>query len=124
VPRPATIERTEDRRHASRFELCIPVILSWTDEGGKRRVAAGFSRNIATSGLFLTTRSALPPLSSKVNVELILPPLARKSVGMKLSSPGTVVRAERTVSGGGLGIASRFGRLEHADAVELLAAAD
>ncbi len=112
-----------DRRNAYRFELCVPVILSWIDAAGQGRVTAGFSRDIAALGIFVVTQSELPPLSSKVDVEVILPSLGWKSRGMKLSSPGRVVRAEPTVGGGGLGVASRFGRLEHADAPELLAAA-
>ncbi len=119
----ATIGASVNRRHACRFELCVPVILSWSDKEGRERVTAGFSRDIATLGIFVVTQSELPPLSSKVHVEVILPSLARKSRGMTLNSPGTVVRAEPTVGGGGLGVASQFDMLEHADALELLPAA-
>lgn len=104
-----------NRRQARRFEMCAPVIFTWTDGQGHTREGAGFSRNISTRGVFVVTHSVVPELSSSMELQVILPWLSSRSRDMELVAQGIVARIETLAKGAGLGIASPFGIVEDPD---------
>lgn len=98
-----------DRRQARRFEMCAPVIFTWTDGEGRRRESAGFSRNISAGGVFVVSHTALPAVSASMELHVVLPSLSSRSRDMELMAQGIVARVEKLADGAGLGIASPFG---------------
>lgn len=101
-----------DRRQARRFEMCAPVIFTWTDGEGKPREGAGFSRNISTRGVFVVAHAAVPALCASMELQVILPSLSSRSQDMELMAQGIVARVEKLAEGTGLGVASSFGMVE------------
>ena len=101
-----------DRRQARRFEMCAPVIFTWTDGEGKPREGAGFSRNISTRGVFVIAHAAVPAVCANMELQVILPSLSSRSQDMELMAQGTVARIEKLAEGTGLGVASLFGMVE------------
>ena len=98
-----------DRRQARRFEMCAPVIFTWTDGQGHTREGAGFSRNISSRGVFVVTHSDLPALCSSMELQVILPSFSSRSRDLELMAQGIVARIEILAEGAGVGIASAFG---------------
>lgn len=111
-----------DRRQARRFEMCAPVIFSWTDDQGNRHEGAGFTRNISTAGLLVIVHSAPPSQLALVDVEVILPAIGEGVRGLQLKSQGPVVRLEGLPDGMGVGIASPFAVVETGEGPGVMAA--
>jgi PilZ domain len=81
-----------DRRAATRFLLRAPAIIRWTDAAGAKREDLGRTRDISTSGAFLTCNVALP-VGTKVGLEIHLPALERNTLQrVQLKSTGKVIR--------------------------------
>ena len=81
-----------ERRAAIRFLLRAPVIIRWTDASGAKREDLGRTRDISTSGAFLSCNVALP-VGTKVSLEIHLPSLERNTLQrVQLKSTGKIVR--------------------------------
>jgi hypothetical protein len=104
-----------ERRKTRRFVLEIPALFRWMDDGQRPCEGAGFCRDISTSGVFVTTFSAAPPLARKLDLVVLLPPLSPAGSAMQLCSTGSVVRVEPIGKGVGLGIVSAFGDFGDSD---------
>jgi hypothetical protein len=104
-----------DRRQARRFALDVPVVFRWSTEGQTACEGAGFSRDISTTGVFVITLSAAPPLFCKLDIMVLLPSLDAKAAGLRLRSQGIVVRVVPVRGGVGMGIASSFGEFDRSD---------
>jgi hypothetical protein len=111
-----TLETGAERRKARRFVLEIPVLFRWMDDGQRACEGAGFCRDISTSGVFVISCSAAPPLARKLDLVVLLPSLSPAGPAMQLCSTGSVVRVEPIGKGVGLGIASAFSGLKDSKA--------
>lgn len=68
----------------------------------------GFTRDISTGGVFVTSSTA-PPLGTPIAVELHLPSLAPSGPGLRLRAEGQVVRVEGMQEQPGFAVAAHFG---------------
>ena len=82
------------QRESVRFNIRLPVIFRWNDEQRGRQQNGGFTHDISTGGLFVS--SLIPPPSGvTVELEVMLPPLAESGHGVRLQSEGRVLGIER-----------------------------
>jgi hypothetical protein len=105
-----------EHRKARRFVVEIPVLFRWIDDRQTACEGAGFCRDISTSGVFVITFSAIPPVCHPVDLMVLLPHLNAGGPAMRLCSNGSVVRVEAVGQAIGLGITSNFGHLENSEA--------
>jgi hypothetical protein len=95
-------------RAAVRFQLRAPVIITWTDASGAKREDLGRTRNISTSGAFLSCH-ALLPVGTKVGLEIHLPPLERDTLQrVRLKSTGKVIRVTEMAQDAGFAVSGSF----------------
>jgi hypothetical protein len=81
-----------ERRAAIRFLLRAPVIIRWADASGAKREDIGHTRDISTTGAFLTCNTPLP-VGTKVSLDIHLPALERNALErVQLRSKGKVIR--------------------------------
>ena len=81
-----------EKRKAVRYELCLPVIFKWTDEGGNTVQEGGFTRDISTAGLYISCPK-LPPIQTALALEILLPPNKKVlSNSLKLEATVEIVR--------------------------------
>ncbi len=88
-----------ENRNALRYPLRFPVIFKWHDCDEISRQGGGFTRDISTGGLFISSASA-PPAGTPLAFEVLLPPLEAKPKNLKLQAEGRVARSE----GNGFGV--------------------
>ena len=97
-----------ERRAAVRFLLHAPVIIKWTDASGAKREDVGRTRDISTSGTFLTCNAQLP-VGTKVGIEIHLPPLERNALQrVRLQTKGKVIRVAEGVEQAGVAVRGVF----------------
>lgn len=90
-------------RRAKRYRLTAPAIFLWAPQDGEPQRGAGETRDINTFGVFVVTDS-LPPVGSRVQMEIMLPTLTDTGSGMHLQGEGIVLRGEpRGAEGTGSG---------------------
>jgi hypothetical protein len=80
-------------QRATRYQVRAPVLYSWIDEGGMKRQAGGFTRNVSSGGVFVVSAMS-PPIGTGISLEVMLPPLEDASPGWQLRASGKVVRVE------------------------------
>jgi hypothetical protein len=96
-----------ERRGAIRFLLHAPVITRWIDATGAQREDLGRTRDISTSGAFLTGHA--PPVGTKVSLEIHLPALERNTFQrVQLKSTGKVIRIAEMVREAGFAVRGAF----------------
>ena len=88
-PRRTTIEL----RKARRYPLSAPVRFMWAPREGKPQTGRGVTRDINIAGVYVQT-DALPPVGSRIQMELVLPRLGDTGPGMQLAGEGVVLRSE------------------------------
>jgi hypothetical protein len=97
-----------ERRAAVRFVLHAPVIIRWTDASGAKREDLGRTRDISTTGAFLTCNLRLP-VGTKLSLEIHLPPLERNTVQrVQLQATGKVVRVTQSAGQEGVAVRGEF----------------
>jgi hypothetical protein len=102
-----------ERRAAIRFRLHAPVIIRWTDASGAKQEGVGRTRDISTSGTFLTCRVLLP-VGTAVGLEIHLPPLERNTLQrVRLESTGKVIRVTEMAQQAGLAVSGPFTLHDH-----------
>jgi hypothetical protein len=79
-------------RSAHRYLLQVPVEYEWEDSANSTRREVGFIRNISTGGVYVDGTRAIPPVGSRIQVEIYLPRYSRPGTGMLLSGEGHVLR--------------------------------
>ncbi len=80
----------DPRRRFKRFELHIQAYVSWKSGDGKKRRAAGITRDLSTHGAFISVANC-PEERSLATVEFLLGPAsARRRMRMR----GRVIRTE------------------------------
>ena len=75
-----------------RYKLCLPLVFEWTDENGTVIQGAGFTRDVSTSGVFVTCDD-LPPIKSAIRLQIALP--SNKQVfpeSLRLTATAEVLR--------------------------------
>jgi hypothetical protein len=97
-----------ERRGASRVPLHAPVIIKWTDASGVRREDVGRTRDVSTSGAFLTSHAFLP-VGAKLSAEIHLPPLGRDAPqNVRLHFAGKVIRVAEKATQTGFAVSGPF----------------
>jgi hypothetical protein len=97
-----------ERRAAIRFQLQAPVIIRWTDEPGAMREDVARTRDISTSGAFLTCH-ALLAVGTKVSLDIHLPALERGTLQrLRLQSTGKVIRVTEVAQQAGFAVSGPF----------------
>ena len=98
-----------ERRAAVRFRLQAPVIIRWTDASGAEREDLGRTRDISTSGAFLTCHAVLP-VGTKVSLEIHLPAIRESTPPrVRLESSGKIIRITEMDSAVGFAVRGEFG---------------
>ena len=97
-----------EKRAAVRFVLHAPVIIRWTDATGAKREDVGRTRDISTTGAFLTCNLQLP-VGTKVGLEIHLPPLERNTLQrVRLQATGKVIRVTEKTGQAGVAVRGEF----------------
>jgi PilZ domain-containing protein len=81
-----------ERRRTVRYNLCLPLIFEWTDQNGTVIQEAGFTRDVSTSGVYVSCVNS-PPINSILRLQIALPP--NKQVlpdGLRLNVAAEVLR--------------------------------
>src|SRR5271169_673193 len=100
-PQDSSLPFVKERRHR-RFDLQIPVSLSFPSEGAVRELA-GISKNVSIGGLLLRVNDPVP-VRTRVSLTMAVDdPRLRRPV--RLLGKGKVVRVEPLQAGAGFAIA-------------------
>lgn len=82
-----------EHRSSVRYSINVPILFRWEGESGTCQ-NGGFTINVSTRGVFINSKDGLPLAGTDVLIELALPTLDRKGVGVKLTARGRVLRNE------------------------------
>lgn len=93
-----------EERRSRRFQLQIPVLFKWSDQGVVRQ-GAGTTRDISAQGVFVNCNKH-PPQGTPLVLEVLLPKLSGTGDGLRLKSEGWVVRTEYGDVGGFAAVAN------------------
>ena len=94
-------------RKARRYPLSAPALFMWAPREGKPQTGQGVTRDINTAGVYVQT-DAVPPVGSRIQMEIVLPKLGDPGPGMHLSGEGIVLRSELSSAGGAAASAGGF----------------
>lgn len=97
-----------ERRAASRFSLCAPAILQWTDPSGTQQIQMASTHDVSLRGAFLLCDTPLH-IGWAVRIEVQLPALKRsESAHFTLKGSGKVIRSALYGPQQGIAVSSRF----------------
>jgi PilZ domain len=97
-----------ERRNASRYAVRAPVRFDWENMG--RRQAAGFTRDLSSTGVFvLCSREDCPAFGTSVAMQIMLPPIHAEAHGITLRCDGRVVRVNSPEFVSGFAAIADFG---------------
>lgn len=82
-----------DRRRSRRFDLHVPAICRSKNLQASHQLV-GFTRDVSSGGVFILSRVTLAE-GTRVDLDVILPPLEAGQKEMKLQCEAIVVRVER-----------------------------
>ena len=88
-----------ERRKFTRFAVECPVLISWRDRQGVSHRAQGVTRNVSVSGVFFRGRTS-PPVGAQIVVNVFFPWLESRESTLRMTTEGTVVRANLPMNGG------------------------
>ena len=80
-------------RKTKRYKLNAPATFMWAPPGGESQSGHGMTRDINTFGVYVVS-DALPPVGARIQIEVVLPKLREKGLGMHLHGEGVVLRCE------------------------------
>ena len=104
--KPARVRNVSARAH-SRFRLEVPVSIRW-NEASTERELVGLTRDIAESGVFVVSAEN-PAVGVEIWLEVQLPDLnGAVGSGLKLNSPGKVVRLAGPGEASGFAAQAKF----------------
>lgn len=83
----------QERRRHKRFQLGVPVVVSWQDAQQVQHEGAGLTRDVSVNGLFVLTSSP-PPLQAEIKFKVFFPPVDRVAKPQRIHGEGQVVRVE------------------------------
>jgi hypothetical protein len=81
-----------ERRRSRRFSLAVPVLFRWASSEGDQCQSGGFTRDVSSTGTYITCDELQPALGSPLAIVVLLPSLDAQKVGLKLKAAATVVR--------------------------------
>ena len=87
------MQNSIELRKAKRYPLNAPAQFIWALREGKPQTGQGVTRDINTAGVYVQT-DALPPVGSRIQMEIVLPKLGDTGPGLKLAGEGVVLRRE------------------------------
>ncbi|MFY9528439.1 MAG: PilZ domain-containing protein [Candidatus Acidiferrales bacterium] len=95
-----------ERRKAVRYRLAARAVFAWKGPEGNPRRAEGVTRDIGLGGAFILAGTC-PPIESRVQLDIFLPPFRQSARGTKITADEEVlvVRVEHPVAGGSNGFA-------------------
>ncbi|HTV09632.1 MAG TPA: hypothetical protein VMD97_11360 [Candidatus Aquilonibacter sp.] len=94
-----SVNRTNiDARQQTRYPVAAPVSFWWPHAGGSLRTGEGFTRNISTRGVHIST-AVCPPAGVCIQMTIFLPPPDGGIHGVTLQGEGVVLRVERASTG-------------------------
>jgi len=97
-----------ERRGTSRFALRAPALFGWGNR--ESRLAGGFTRDASAGGAYiLCEREDCPAVSTRISIEIMLPPIDAEGHGVKLKGEGQVVRNNGLGEESGFAIVADFG---------------
>jgi PilZ domain len=99
------VDRVIERRNSRRFQIALPLLLRWTDNGN--HYDSGHCLNIGQGGMFLLAAKTLP-LGGDVEIEFVLPPFSSVPRPTRLHCVGRVSRIEVCYQLKGFAVAGRF----------------
>jgi hypothetical protein len=67
-----------ERRITARYQLSLPVLFQWTDSEGASHKEGGFTRNVGTRGVYVTSPEC-PPVNATIELQVLLPVTWRQS---------------------------------------------
>jgi len=82
-----------ERRKHQRYQLSAPVFFCWAAPDQPLEGGEGMTRDIDTSGAYISARE-LPPVGSLVQMDILLPNLSAAGRGAHLIGEGIVLRVE------------------------------
>lgn len=97
-----------ERRAASRFSLCAPAILQWTDPAGAQQIQMASTHDVSIRGAFLLCDTPLL-IGWTVRIEVQLPALEQsESAHLTLKGSGKVIRSALYGPQQGIAVSIRF----------------
>jgi hypothetical protein len=88
-----TSVRTTELRKGNRYRLNAPALFLWAPQNGPPQSGKGVTRDIGASGVCVLA-NRVPPVGSRVQMDILLPKLKDSGPGMHLNGEGIVVRVE------------------------------
>lgn len=82
-----------DARQEARYPVAAPVSFWWPCSGSSLRAGEGFTRNISTRGVHVST-TACPPAGVCIQMTIFLPPPDGGIHGVTLEGEGVVLRMD------------------------------
>lgn len=82
----------QERRQGSRYNISLPVRITWKDEHGREIVQDGLTENVGQYGTLVFLPRALPAVGSRVNLTIT------ENAEDEISVTAQVIRLERNAS--------------------------
>lgn len=82
----------QERRHGSRYNISLPVRITWKDEHGREIVQDGLTENVGQQGTLVFLPRSLPAVGSKVNLTVT------ENADDEVSVTAQVIRLERNAA--------------------------
>ena len=82
----------QERRRSSRYNISLPVRVTWKDEHGREIVQEGLTENVGLQGTLIFLPRSLPSVGSKVNLTVT------ENAEEEISVTAQVIRLERNAS--------------------------
>jgi hypothetical protein len=98
-------EQAGDRRKGKRFRLRLAVLFSWRDAQGRLQSGEGWSRDIGSRGIYVSTDTA-PPIGTLLEMNIFLPELGYKIRTAEIHAKGQVARIDCELAGQTCGFAA------------------
>ena len=90
-----------EHRHASRFEVHVPIIFEWRDQSTTSRQGIGFTRDMSRYGVFAWCEEECPPRHSEITMVLLFPGIGPEAKPWQMRSTGRVLRVHDAQQGKG-----------------------
>ncbi len=82
----------QERRQGSRYNISLPIRVTWKDEHGREIVQDGLTENVGQQGTLIFLPRTLPAVGSKVNLTIT------ENAEDEISVTAQVIRLERNAA--------------------------
>jgi hypothetical protein len=104
-----------DSRNARRYALAFPVLFKWKEPDGAECQAGGFTRDVSTTGTYITCGVQAPSISTVIAVEVLLPSLDTGLARLALKVDARVVRTGEPEEQRGFAVMTNFSTYDRID---------